>query len=120
MKIQPGDQVILWNGTAYTANSDNINMVNTRRVKAFSRHPPVKEVKRIARAGEYVKITYTSGELSHGCYKIGDIFKAEPRFADSGRGVVAVKTDKAMFTTPNLSLVDSCEYVVLENYYEKT
>lgn len=78
--------------------------------------PAVREVRRPARVGEYIKIVYPlpAGNLA---YKAGDIMAVVDLFEDADSGCYArhlLKTEDRV-GAPILSL----EYVVLENYVPK-
>ena len=75
--------------------------------RLFSKKSEVKEVKRHAKVGEYIKIV--SPCSSYGRYKKGDILKVKGFFVESNGDVYV---DAPLFCP----YIDSCEYVVLENY----
>lgn len=87
--------------------------------------PAVREVKRPAKVGEWVKICNVQGDGGgHGPYHNGDVFLTVKD--DFGTGII-VSGDKPFYSSkdytkygPNCTQLLSHEYVVLENYTPDT
>lgn len=85
--------------------------------RLFTKIEVVREVKRPAKVGEYIKIINDID--ANDCYKIGDIFSV----AEDCSGGVYIKTEKQNISCSrnnkyNRSFLWTFEYVVLENYKE--
>lgn len=91
--------------------NDNGNLIIEDReyVVLENYQPVVKEVKRPAKVGEWIKIT--APWLSSGAYKKGDVFKVSYLSAASENNAIYVHIDDE-----HVVAITSFEYVVLENY----
>ncbi len=76
----------------------------------------VREVKRKAKVGEYIKVVKTSGLHDAKYYNIGDILKVLDSDEDDGCIRATLKNTPKGNTDDNYNFLFQSEYVVLENY----